>query len=118
MITQELLNKFVEMDIIRERTEIDAKYRAVGIGGTENVLTEGTFLVLEVRKSENGGYAFLGADVIDGRRRILRGMDLTRIDGMDIDRMADTYGLSMYGVAQKPSKRRGRRPRGADAEMA
>lgn len=105
-----LLKVLVERNIVAARTEIDARYRGNDIAGNPMVATSGTFLVLDIKMTD-AGYAFVCADVIDGKRRTIPGAAITQIDGMDPVRLAANYDLDENGQPVKVGKRRGRKPR-------
>lgn len=106
----DLLRLFVERGVIKSRTEIDAVYRGFDMGGDTLVRAQGTFLVLGIVPTETS-YNFTCASTIDGQRRMIAGASITRIDGMDPERLAANFNLTPEGVSVKVGKRRGRKPK-------
>lgn len=106
----DLLRLFVERGVIQNRTEIDAQYRGRDMGGDGLVKSVGTFLILGIESSEQG-YVFNCASTHDGRRRLIPGSAICRIDGMDPDRLAANFNLTPEGTSVKVGKRRGRKPK-------
>jgi hypothetical protein len=105
-----LLKVLVDRKIIRERTEIDATYRGHDLAGNLLVNASGTFYIVEIAPSDNG-YMFTCVSTVDGRRRMIPGTAIVRIDGMCPTRLALNFDLSPEGVPLVVGKRRGRKPK-------
>lgn len=117
MLNLPLLTKLIEKNIVTRTTEVDAHYVGIDMAGVPTIETMGTFVILGIQSKEDG-FVFEVANVIDGKRRRLHHTAITKIDGMDPQRLASIYGLSSEGEALKQGKRRGRKPKALLEQMA
>ena len=102
---QDLLQTLIERKIVGPYTEVDVAVPIVGLGGE--------CLDRQVRSY----VIMIGADIVHGKRRTIRGQDIVAIDGMEPDRVADTYDLREDGSPKKLGKRRGRKPKHVKAAI-
>lgn len=116
MINSSLLNILIERNIVTIGTEFDAAYRGIDMAKSASIKATGTFVILEIARSDVGFY-FKAADVVTGKPFSVSASSIIRIDGMEPDRLAAIYGLSPEGEKLKQGKRRGRKPRVAREEM-
>lgn len=102
--------KLIEKGVITERTEIDAYYKGVDIGGAALARTQDNFTVVSA-KAIGGTVLFEVVSTTDGSKRRIDTNDVFKIDGMEPQRFASIYGLTAQGVDVKQGKRRGRKPK-------
>lgn len=108
-----LLRKLIDKSFFKEGTEVDAKYRGVGLDGLPFHTFGQTFTVtgiFETRKTKQ-----LRMDcfsTVDGRTVRIGVDNITKIDGMDPERFAENYMIDPTGEEIKVvGMRRGRRPK-------
>lgn len=105
-----LLKKLIDRKIVVPTTEIDAFYTGRDISGIENIRTMGTFVIVEIKETDDG-YTFDTRSIVDGSPRRLSGKSVVRIDGMEPSRLAEVHNLSPEGEPIPQGKRRGRKPK-------
>jgi len=106
----EILKTLIEKDILTHKSEIEAAYRAIDISGSPLAKNIGVFSVKMVVQQKDKIYIDC-VSVADGHRRKIDPVDVTKIDGMDIKRLFQVYGLSETGAKLYQGKRRGRKPK-------
>lgn len=105
-----LVRKLIETGVIRQKTEIEANYRAVDIGGVRSANVLGSFFIEQVRITKDGRTLFDVASTEDGRKQTVNCNDVETIDGMSVDRLIANYNLDDEGNSVPEPKRRGRKP--------
>jgi hypothetical protein len=109
-VSPELIRKLIEQKVIRENTEIDAYYKGVDIGGANIARVQGNFAIRGA-KLKNNEVIFEVVSTQDGSPRKIPAQDIIRIDGMELERFANNYGMTLGGETVKQGKRRGRKPK-------
>lgn len=109
-----LSKKLVEKGVIREGTEFEAYYHAIGLSGNADVPKRGTFVILGVKTTPDT-VLFECANAIDGTRMRFPATSILTLDGMEPQRLASIYGLAVDGGSMKQGKRRGRKPKSLQA---
>lgn len=112
-----LSKQLIERGVIKQGTEFDAPYRAVGLSCAADVPRLGTFVVTATKVTEDD-VLIEAASTVDGTPLRLSARAIRRIDGMEPDRIASIYGLSVDGVPLKQGKRRGRKPKAQRQTLA
>jgi hypothetical protein len=112
-----LARKLIAKGAIRQKTEIDAKFRGVGIDGKRSALTQGTFFIKGARMTVDN-LIFEAVNTQDGDTIRIDVNDIYKVDGMEPSRFAQINGLDGDGEPVKPGKRRGRRTNAEKAAMA
>lgn len=105
-----LVRKLIETGVIRQKTEMEANYRAVDIGGVRSAEVLGSFFIEQVRITKSGNTIFDVASTEDGRKQTIPCSDVVSIDGMTLDRLIANYNLDAEGNSIPEPKRRGRKP--------
>lgn len=105
-----LVRKLIETGVIRQKTELEANYRAVDIGGVRSAEVLGSFFIEQVRITKTGNTLFDVASTEDGRKQTIQCGDVVSIDGMSLDRLIANYNLDTEGNSVPEPKRRGRKP--------
>lgn len=105
-----LLRKLIEKGAIRQGTVFEAHYNAYGLSCVDNNKIIGDFILIKAKAKE-------GEIILDGMGEgdILRSVpavNVTKIDGMEIERMAEIYNFDEDGNdVTITKKRRGRKPK-------
>lgn len=115
---QDLLQTLIERKIVGPYTEVDVAVPIVGLGGECLDRQVRSYVVMDTPRLEGSTWVMIGADTVHGKRRTIRGHDIVAIDGMEPERVADTYDLCEDGSPKKLGKRRGRKPKHVKAAMA
>lgn len=106
-----LVRKLIETGVIREHTEIEAKYTGVDIAGVRNAKMTGTFFVQGVRINQTTGtIIFDTISTKNGDKKTILNEDVISIDGMDLTRLASNYNFDDAGGHVPEPTRRGRKP--------
>ena len=105
-----LVRKLVSAGVLRQNTEIEAKYRGIDLSGRPIIECKGHFFIQNI-KILGEEALFDTISVIDGSSRRIKADDILFVDGMPIHKVASVYGISDRGLKLKEGKRRGRKPR-------
>ncbi len=116
-MNRDLVQKLIERGAIKARTEIEAHYRGVDLSGAPMARVRGNFIILAAR-AIGDQIIFDGFSTEDGRKQRILSEDIINIDGMDIERFASIYGLSLSGEVLRQGKRRGRKPKALLEKLA
>jgi hypothetical protein len=106
-----LATSLVNKGVLVTGTEIEAHYRAAGLGGVGTVVAKGEFTIDSVGKTTEGDMIFVATSTRDGRKQRILAEAVTSIDGMDPSRFAAVYNIKADGSGAKMGKRRGRKPK-------
>lgn len=101
----------VNKGVLVSGTEIEARYRAAGLGGVGTVVVSGEFTIDAVGKTPDGTLVFVATSTRDGKKKQLLAESITTIDGMEPARFAAVYNIKADGSGAKMGKRRGRKPK-------
>lgn len=101
----------VNKGVLNEGTEIEARYRAAGLGGVGTVVVAGEFTIDRVGQAQDGRLVFEATSTADGKKKWLPAEAITSIDGMEPARFAAVYNIKADGSGAKMGKRRGRKPK-------
>jgi hypothetical protein len=106
-----LAKKLIEKGAIRQGTVFEATYKAYGLSCTNNNLITGEFILHSASVNKDGVVVFQVLDETSHPRRI-DSDSVSKMDGMDIQRVAEIYSLAESGSDVKAEgKRRGRKPK-------
>jgi hypothetical protein len=109
-VNSSLARKLIEKGAIRQGTVFEANYNAFGLSCVNSTETMGEFILMAAKALKDGTLIFEAIDEKDFLCRV-NSIDVTRMDGMDIERVAEIYGLAETGSDVKVAKRRGRKPK-------
>lgn len=85
----EMFNAFVSNKILKTGCDIDINYRGKDLGGTNLAYCKGNYHITEVWT--NGDITCFSTE--DGHIRKIKYYDIYRIDGMELDRLANIIGF-------------------------
>ncbi len=106
-----LVRKLIETGVIRQQTEIEARYVGVDMAGVRNAKMVGTFFVQGVRINETTGTVIFDTiSTKNGAKKTIVNEDVLSIDGMDLTRLAANYNFDEVGGHVPEPTRRGRKP--------
>lgn len=106
-----LATSLVNKGVLAKGTEIEAQYRAAGLGGLGTVSVAGEFTIDDIGKTTTGELVFVATSTRDGKRRNILAEAIMTIDGMDPARYAAVYNIKADGGTAVTGKRRGRKPK-------
>ena len=107
----------VNKGVLPAGTEVEAKFKAVGLGNVNNVQVVGEFSIAQVIIEENEQVIFDLRALRDGSATKVLAESILTIDGMDPVRYASVYNVTAVGGVQKQGKRRGRKPKNRNLEL-
>lgn len=106
-----LVKKLVQSGVMRQNTELEAKYLGVDISGRAIVPSRGTFYLTAVKINEEADtVTFVSISSVDGSKKSIAASDVLSVDGMPLERLASIYGIDASGGKIAQGKRRGRKP--------
>lgn len=106
-----IINALVEKNAFEVDTIVTAEYQTLDLFG-RTFDKVGDFKVKKILKHENN-VIFELLSLQDKDTKIIKRepKHILGVDGMDIKRFADVYGLTVEGVSKKYGKKRGRKPK-------
>lgn len=106
-----LVRKLIEAGVIRQQTELEARYTAVDMAGVRNTEGSATYFIQGVRlNAKTGVVIFDTISTKNGSKRTIVNEDVISIDGMDLTRLAANYNFDVTGAHVPEPTRRGRKP--------
>lgn len=105
----DLAKLLIAKNAINETTEVGITYQSKGIGH-ESVIVTGNFVIKKIIQSEEDVH-FIGADTVAGKRVKFACNTIYEIDGMEPDRFARVYGITLNGEKVQRARKRGRKTR-------
>jgi len=100
-----MINTLVEHNIIRPGTEVEAKYIAGGLDGS-NIKAIDFFEVLQINQTDNKVKSFVLSRKTDNMQIQSTPTSVLRIDGMDIRRVVESHELKIEEDILKTTKRK------------
>lgn len=111
-MTPDLALKLISQGVIKQGTELEAKYVGIDLSGARVAQVSGTFIVQTAKKLKTGEVVFDGLSILDGDPQRIDCKNIIAIDGMEPDRVAGVYGLTISEQGEvTTAKRRGRKPK-------
>ena len=108
-----LVEEFVNRNIITTDTEIYAYYYGYDVSGIMKTKVKGIFTVDEIMR-ENNRIRFKVSSTRDGEVKVISSDDIIEIDGMNPKRLAKSYNINSDGTNMVVGKKRGRKPKRKD----
>lgn len=99
-------------------TEVEARYKTMGLGSVNNVTVTGDFSIVSTEVNEDGRVMFKLADLRSGAPTQVEAEAIEGIDGMDPERFAAVWDITASGGKAVVGKRRGRKPKNRQIEAA
>lgn len=104
-----LAKKLIEMGAIRQGSSISVYYHGHGLSGQNDALLLDTFSIKTAHVTKEGDVSFVAYGGLSNDLRKFHCTEILALDGMDAERVAKTYNLSLDGTNEVIGKRRGRR---------
>jgi hypothetical protein len=106
-----LATKLVAKKLIKEGTEVTARYKGIGLNGESAVFSSGIFTVNKIVPHDGDKIVLSVISTRDGLHRLITHVDIIEIDGMEPNRFASVYDIKADGKDAAIAKRRGRKPK-------
>ena len=95
----------IQKGVIHQDSEINANYKGIDLSGSAYLKYNGIFTITDILENEDK-IIFNVSSIEDGAPRQISSEDITKIDGMEISRIANVYGLHPNSKKRKKGRRR------------